>query len=812
MTHRFLRRGILSGWGLSATSSGGGSLISKLAVQGPSSTNYEVNTTLALKANGGYFVQYLRATSNALTGTGSYVSVELQNPTFNASTGACAATLAGFESINGTVTQLYSTPVVCHDGMQVRTVVVGSTALLAVDGASYQFTFSSQLSSGMPGVGGRSMPSASVISQAELGPWDNVAPSPVNANSFTASTGAYAWQGAVDDPNGTGVLYYSICRSPGTCFTSYTASFQDGTQQPNSTYTYMIEAVDYHGNVSPPTPMTVVVPASGSGTNARRGLRPTNSYWGGAGEQIDIYGGNLNYSVPLITAIGRAGLTAAFNLTYNSQNWTVGNGSISWAEGVDVGYGFGWQLMLGSLMAVDADPSGMEYMYTDASGAQYRMVILNGTVWTGNASFYAWYDSSTNRLWFRDGSFWVMGCVSAGGEPDAGTLYPTLIEDSNGNQIIIHYMPGLGANWIDSSARISTIEDARAVQNSSGLYQSYSFSYTTGPTGLSYLSSITSYVGTPENYSFTINQGQPLYSPAGASFSTTSLLGAVTTSGLGYSYNFSYDTTPNDGDLTEVEFPQGGHLRWVYANCTYPGPVTIQEVQYRYLLSNTQKGEDTYAFTPGNGTSTTLDDASGAERYWVFSGGWLSEIQYRAYPGAPQALRHEYYTWVQNPTSLNYYIGTLETVLNEGQSYAETTQTVQTQDPYGNVLTTQVYDYGNLSAPARTYSNTYLYQNNGSYGPLYIYNRLLTSTLTSVTPNITLASNTYDGVFLTPPNGNPREWDVANYGTTVTARGNVTQANTPGKTINTTYDSTGTVISQNDNNNHSVNVATSSAT
>lgn len=73
-----------------------------------------------------------------------------------------------------------------------------------------------------------------------------------------------------------------------------------------------------------------------------------------------------------------------------------------------------------------------------------------------------------------------------------------------------HYMPGLGANWNDSSARISLIEDARAPSNPSGgdpLY-SYSFSYTPGAGGLSYLSSITSAIGTPENYTFTINQGQ----------------------------------------------------------------------------------------------------------------------------------------------------------------------------------------------------------------------------------------------------------------------------------------------------------------
>ena len=118
--------------------------------------------------------------------------------------------------------------------------------------------------------------------------------------------------------------------------------------------------------------------------------------------------------------------------------------------------------------------------------------------------------------------------------------------------------------------------------------------------------------------------------------------------------------------------------------------MTIGEVQNRYLLSSTQKPEDVYTFIPGNGTSTTLDDASGAERYWVFSGGRLSEIQYRAYPGAPQALRHEYYTWVQDPVSLNFYIGTLKTVLNEGQPYAQTTQTVQTQDSYGSRFMHQI--------------------------------------------------------------------------------------------------------------------------
>jgi hypothetical protein len=58
----------------------------------------------------------------------------------------------------------------------------------------------------------------------------------------------------------------------------------------------------------------------------------------------------------------------------------------------------------------------------------------------------------------------------------------------------------------------------------------------------------------------------------------------------------------------------------------------------------------------------------------------------------------------------------------------------------------------------------------------------------------------------------PPEQDWANYGTGALYRGNVTQSNSPGKTINTTYDVTGMVISQNDNNLHPVNVSTSSLT
>jgi hypothetical protein len=82
-------------------------------------------------------------------------------------------------------------------------------------------------------------------------------------------------------------LYYYTCRVGGNCFWGPDASFSDSTVQPGTTYTYQISAIDYHWNSSPATNLVVTTPTSTSTPN-EHGIRPTNSYWGGAGEQIDV--------------------------------------------------------------------------------------------------------------------------------------------------------------------------------------------------------------------------------------------------------------------------------------------------------------------------------------------------------------------------------------------------------------------------------------------------------------------------------------------------------------------------------------------
>ena len=131
-------------------------------------------------------------------------------------------------------------------------------------------------------------------------------------------------------------------------------------------------------------------------------------------------------------------------LNYNSQMWRNSSGGV-WLAGEDTGYGMGWKLQAGSLTPIWASPTQFDhYIFTDSTGAEYSLSVNTGNVWTSKEGVYISYDASAGKLYSPDGSFWVMGCVSSGGEQDYGTLYPTLIEDTNGNQIQIAYQAGAG--------------------------------------------------------------------------------------------------------------------------------------------------------------------------------------------------------------------------------------------------------------------------------------------------------------------------------------------------------------------------------
>jgi hypothetical protein len=115
------------------------------------------------------------------------------------------------------------------------------------------------------------------ISRVDIGPWDTVSPNPVNPASVGIS--AYEtrvdiqWQPAADDPAGTGIYGYSVTRNGATLSSNQTGtSFSDLAVFPGATYTYAIQAIDFHQNVSSLTTTLLFRPLT-SITRSRRHRR-----------------------------------------------------------------------------------------------------------------------------------------------------------------------------------------------------------------------------------------------------------------------------------------------------------------------------------------------------------------------------------------------------------------------------------------------------------------------------------------------------------------------------------------------------------
>ncbi len=478
--------------GLTATTANGGSLISKVTVP-DGTTDYEVKLTLTLATSGGTYVSYLKATTNAMSGPapqGTYYSIELQNPTFSG--GNCSATLAMNKRVSNVVTLLGSTVVACQSGMTIRSVystyntgTVLPPILVYVNNALYLQVLDTNIASGQPGVGAFGTPAGNSIARVDLGPRDRIAPGTITTQSVGSSVFPtrvdMQWPGVVDDTNGIGMLGYRLNDLITDPDLFPNPEFSDPTLAAGTLYSYVIEAVDQHGNGGGKATISVKTPPAGGIDPRRVGVRPAGSYWGAEGEQIDMLSGNLNFTVPLFKAMGRGGWGQTFALSDNSQFWRKDSGG-TWKMARDVGYGLGWRLQVGSLTPYyQVDWTLDHYLFIDSTGAEYRLNVNTSGIWTSSESIYVSYDSTVSpaRLYFPDGSFWVMGVTSGGTEQDAGTMYPSVMEDTNGNQILIRYNQGLNSPWSNSSARINEIEDVRAVYNSgTGTYQS-SRSHTT---------------------------------------------------------------------------------------------------------------------------------------------------------------------------------------------------------------------------------------------------------------------------------------------------------------------------------------------
>lgn len=467
-------------------------------------------------------------------------------------------------------------------------------------------------------------------------------------------------------------------------------------------------------------------------------------------------------------------------------------------------------LLAGSITPVytDAYTPGL-YIYTDSTGAEYRLTNNNNGVWTSNDGIYVTFDSSTRKLWFNDGSFWQMGSESAGTEEDSGTLYPTLMEDSNGNQITLTY--NAGKNWYgNSSSRISAIYDVVTATPAYGGAPTYTFLYDQGayPAGDTRNVPHLNFIRGPSasgsaNFYYTHNL--PLRSPIdNADFGYATYLTGVLKVPLSRNHTFEYQNT----ELWKWTTPYGGYVAWDYRNFTFTGSRTLREMSARYYYAK-QPGENqhlTHVYhddandalrTYHVATMLWDDSGKGQKMWWFYPDHRLARLDERNNAGVVK-VQHDY-VW---NTSGNPYVSQATTTLEADSPMPAVKRTQQTLDGFGNLTQMTQYDFGLSASTAKTFVNTYLATS--AYTGVYIRNRLLQSTVSvgGGTP-LTLVQNQYDqypttcsslGYYPAPDATQIRLFDLAVYGPSVTStkRGNLTNQSSFGSTVCSVYNWTGT--------------------
>jgi RHS repeat-associated protein len=845
-----------SATGLAAPNSNGGSLLSQVPIPDGSS-EAEVAITVTLAGSGGVYTEFLQSSPGARTGpasAGSYLAFEMQNPQFD-SNKYCSANFLVLQSVQGAVSLVAAFQHSCRSGMVMRMAVHGDTVLVWPDQAQAMEFHLDGLGAGQPGIGSYSTPAGNSISQVRLGAIDRQPPAAVDALKLVASVFRkhvdLQWPAAADDANGSGVAGYWLYRDGLYLARTSSTQFIDETVNPGESHTYAVYTIDQHFNLAPAASLAVSVPVpvltpvgsasvgipppgsqaaalerrpmrpdavvtgtppadSGGGLDPRRtGVRALGTYWGGGGEQIDVVSGNLNYSMPLITTKAGNGWGMNLRLSYNSQMWRKDSVGI-WMLGRDVGYGLGWTLQAGSIVPV-VSPSGPvdHYLFTDGTGAEYSLNVKTGSglgVWTSQEGIYISFDANANSLFFPDGTGWLMGSVSSSGEQDAGTMYPTYVEDSNGNWIYIVYLPGNGSSGaLYTSARIGYIWDPR--NNSQ---PTHIFAYNGDP--IPHLFSEQGIVDTAESYSFAYYSNRALFDPFGnLTPVVASLLQNVTPWNPTVPTSFGYNLST--GELTQVTALLGGVLQWAYRTFTYASGISLREVQSRYMQSQASDSLHRYFLyhddvgdvqnnLPCHYWTVLLDEDGKAWKDWAFNtSGPALALQWGYWelqPG-PGALALSNWTtlisigYAWSQANGNQYVGFISTFMWDSSGNSVSAGTTQTLDAYGNLVQQQVDDFGS-STVTRTYNFTYLTDTN--YTSRYIRNRLTLATATSSSGTITLTSRSYDSTVcgaLQDPPGAPSSipFHDSTYSTSYTYRGNPTYVTNLGTSTCFAYQTTG---------------------
>ncbi len=798
--------------GLTSTAANGGSVIYTAGLAGPV---YEAKATMKITASGGTFVIYSNATSNALSGPGEQGSYYAAEFTPTVSGGGCTLAANYYKRVGNLVTHMASQTLACKTGGDFFVRFTQRTGYFTVFTSLNQLAlfWDTSVPAGKPGFGARAMPAGNSITKGEIGNLEATPPGTIS--QLDVRTALFdnrvdiSAPGVVDDANGSGMMMYYITRNDVYMGSLPTPNFSDSTVAPDTPYTYKIYPHDVHLNYSQTT-VAVRTPPAGNKDPRAVGVRPTGTYWGASPENIDLQSGNLNFTLPLVTAKGRGGTEVPFRLSSNSLNWRKDN-NLVWKLGTDVGFGWGWKMMVGSLTPVYADWWTVSYYkYTDSTGAEYRLDTNDSGIWRSKEGIFVEYDSGAGRLYFPNGMYWEFGCEANGTEADAGTKYPTRLVDSNGNEIKLRYQGGLHYGGENGSSRVTEVEDVRA-QWTGSKYRTYLFNYNND--AIPHLTSIASDIGDGQAFGLSYSSGHSLQDPFTAgSYGTVTRLNTLSLPGGSLQYSMEYQSSSQE--LKKVTMPYGGTVEWVYAPKTLYGVRTQMEVNYRILNALDGQGAKTYTLyhddagdtgRPAHHYTVVVDASGAADKVYYFNTaadyrlGKMWMLHERALPSYT-TMRQTVVTWAQTGNGNPYISLSEETIYpGVGQSWTpQYTKTGQTLNNQGNLTERTQYAFsapGTSPALLRTYAYSYL--NNGNYTGRHIWDRMTQVTVQKPGgPVVTLVTNTYDQYpgnalnAVTDPSS-LRQHDSANYGTYFIYRGNVTRTVSPGKATNIGYNVTG---------------------
>jgi RHS repeat-associated protein len=485
--------------------------------------------------------------------------------------------------------------------------------------------------------------------------------------------------------------------------------------------------------------------------------------------------GNLNFRLPLLHLRSRA-LKATVSCSYNSQLFKRKNSSTR-SYGSDLGVGYGWRVQVGCMIPEVRAGKVAGYTYADGTGAEYHLT-QSGDKWVCVDGTYITWDPESSTLYLKDGSILVFGCTAGAKEPDAGNQHPTVIRDTNGNQIVLRYLPGLGESQTDSSGRISEISDARAVTGSDG-QRSYVFIYDADH--MPHLSSIVSNVG-KESYSFSYsNQG--VISPFAAEGEIPSFVRTLQAvqGASGHDHVFSYNS---HGELTQGQLGHGGVLNWDYTTYSFATGMSVREVAKRRMsdaANSADVQEHSFERDPSDGFgavhgSAIIHEPNGtSSRVWKFntdsSSPFCGLVDAAGDNSQGKLVRSRTNTWTQTDAGIPY-ISCHSKTLDPGTPSEVTASEYHVRDQFGNLLSARRFDYGNSEKPSRSVDHTYLADQ--AYLDKHILNRRVSTTMTSGQQSTKILDRTYDSTPLIDRQGLPHH-DKETFGTDNNVRGNVTE-------------------------------------